>query len=137
MMQRENRVADNHVLVRLFGCELRYPEYGLSILSIWWGLWAILFVEYSPAYATMAAIAPAWAWGAVAVGLGVALILSIQTDSRHVRRWLLLASFAYWLMITIAIGIPNWQRTALPTYSSIAAFYGMAYLRLSGLANLK
>ena len=136
-MDREDRVDDNHVLVRLFGCELRYPEYGLSILSIWWGLWAILFVEYSPSYATMAAIAPAWLWGIVAVGLGVALIVSIQSGQRHVRRWLLLASFAYWLMITAVLGLPNWRRTSLPTYSSIAVFYGMAYLRLSGLVNLK
>lgn len=136
-MMREDRVPDSNVLVRLFGCELRYPEYGLSILSIWWGLWAVLFVEYSPAYATMAAIAPAWVWGIVAMGLGGALIVSIQIGHSGARRCLLLASFAYWLMITAVLGLPNWQRTSLPTYSSIAVFYGMAYLRLSGLVNLK
>lgn len=136
-MNRENRVPDNHVLVRLFGCELRYPEYGLAILTAWWGLWAVLFVEYTPSYALMQAIAPAWLWGLVAIALGCVSIVALNRDYRKVRRWLLMASFVYWLLITAILGVPNWQRTALPTYSSIAAFYGMAYLRFSGLVNLK
>jgi hypothetical protein len=130
-MNREARLPQSHMLVRLFGCELRYPEYCLAGLTSWWGLWTTLFVDFTPAYAKMNEVAPEWVWGVIAMSLGVALWLSMAFDRRGARRYILLVSFIFWL------SFPNWQRTGLPTYSSIAVFYSLAYLRLSGVINLK
>lgn len=138
MPHRENRAPDDHVLVRLFGCELRYPEYGLAILAIWWGAWQLFFVNFvgRDSYRYMQSIAPSTVWGLVLIGLGVWLFSALNRNIRRQRRWALQALIVYWLLVLATIGVPNWRLTALPMYSAIIGFHVAAYLRLSGAITL-
>ena len=135
---RETRVANDHVLVRLFGCELRYPEYGLAVLAIWWGAWQLLLVDFAGrhSYRYMESIASPSIWGIVLVTLGVWLFVALNRNNRRQRRWALQALIVYWSLVMATIGIPNWKLTALPMYSAIIGFHVAAYLRLSGAVTL-
>ena len=135
---REQRVPDNHMLVRMFGCELRYPEYGLSVLGFWWGLWQLLFVDYGgrDSYRYMEAVGPSWMWGVVLMMLAAWLLVALNQNDKRQRRYALQALTVYWCAVLATIGIPNWWLTAMPTYSVIICFHVAAYLRLSGAITL-
>jgi len=137
-MPREDRVSESHILVKLFGCELRYPEYGLAFLAMWWGVWELLFVDFAgqEAYRYMASLAPSYVWGAILIALGVWLLIGLHRNHRPTRCHALQALTVYWVFVLATIGLPNWTLTALPTYVAIIGFHVAAYLRLSGVITL-
>ena len=107
---------------RLFGCELRYAEYILSLQAVLWGLW-VGFPWSRPAEIVL---------GGVAVVFGGALFSALRGERRQLRRWCCFALFVMWLLVAIEMLRSRPGSSDFPAYFGYSALCLFAYLRLSG-----
>jgi hypothetical protein len=106
----------------------------LGVYTTLWGFWMAnplwqVFTR-APLYAKMAAIAPEWFWGSLALAVGVFMIYGVI---RH--KYLPLASGAlvgyfHWLIISVLYFLGDWRNTGGITAGVISVYCGFIWLNI-------
>jgi hypothetical protein len=119
----------------LYGRDVFYPEFCLSITAIVWGLWLLnpYWAAFSstPTFAIMQQIAPEDVWGILVLLLGCFLLYGIARLARPAMRWSTLGLCLFWLIVTVSIGFSNFKGTGWVAYAGYTWLNALAYLRLS------
>jgi Na+-driven multidrug efflux pump len=115
-------------------CRTDGMELNLGVLGLIWGAvmlnpLAAAFAS-TPSYATMARLAPEWAWGLGALLVGVGALAALLFDGARWRRIAMFAGLAYWLFVASTFALGNIDSAGWVVYGLIACYHGHAFLRL-------
>lgn len=124
------------MLRRLFGTEARIFEWVCVIGNVCWGGWLLNpHIDFNrPAYVTLTALLSQQAWAALLVSLGIAHATALIGEMRSIRQYTALFQAAAWVYVALTLGLQNFNSTAFPTYSWIAAIHVVLWLRLAVIA---
>lgn len=121
------------MLRRLFGTEARIFEWVCVAGNICWGAWLLNpQIDFNrPSYATFVALLSQGAWAALLVCLGIAHAAALIGEKRIARQYTAMLQAAAWIYVALTLGLHNFNSTAFPTYSWIAAIHVVLWFRLA------
>ncbi len=104
----------------LFHRDIEYAELQACLLSLFWGLWLILFQPFDEPllkylYGLMSNFGPDEVWGGFFVMLGVGQTYALVTNYRALRASLMLVSFAWWSAIFLMLAFQVHGALSVPT----------------------
>lgn len=129
-----DKLPEDHVLSRLFGYELHYPEYTLAGQSLAWGIWMWNpYIDWDKsAYALLVAVIPWQVWSIMLVGCGYSLWRALNRRKPRLQSYALAGLFLTWLGIAATLGFQNMAWTM---YTSMAILSLLGWLRSRGARN--
>lgn len=110
-----------------------YSEFHLSIMMVLWGIWVWLpngTFETAAGFASMGDFASAFAWGFVAVALGISRIKFLLHGHRISLSILTLMSGWFWLFVGLSFLLGDVSNTGFITYTSIGLYEFWMYRAL-------
>jgi hypothetical protein len=106
----------------------------LGIYTVLWGLWIInplwsVFPQ-APLYSAMAAIAPEYVWGAIAIISGATTIRGAIKPSYYNIQLGSFIAFFHWLVIGILYLIGDWMNTGGITSLTFAMYSAIVWVNI-------
>lgn len=110
-----------------------YSEFHLSIMMVFWGVWVWLpngTFETAAGFASMGDFASAFAWGFIAVALGISRIKFLLHGHRISLSILTLMSGWFWLFVGLSFLLGDVSNTGFVTYTGIGLYEFWMYRAL-------
>lgn len=115
------------------------PINGASVVIIsgytfLWGLWVVntvwdVFTQAS-LYGELSAVAPEWAWGAIALVCGLVMLYGVFRPSYRSLTRASFIGFMFWLTISIGYFLGDWRNTGGITAAMLAISCAYIYLNV-------
>ena len=109
----------------------------MGVFSILWGIWVgnpwWSVFDRAQVFSFMTVFFPEWAWGIIAIIVGLVMMYGVAKDSYHALKNGALAGFYFWLFASINFFVGDWQNTGGITLLMIAIYCG--YVALNTFIN--
>jgi hypothetical protein len=106
----------------------------MAVFTILWGIWVgnpfWTVFDQAPIFSFMTAIFPEWAWGAVAIVVGLTMMYGVIKPSYMTLKNGALTGFYFWLFGSINFFLGDWQNTGGLTLFMIAVYCGYVALNI-------
>jgi hypothetical protein len=106
----------------------------MGFFTILWGFWVgnpfWSVFDQADLYSFMTVFMPEWAWGLLAVTVGVTMVYGVLQNSLRKLRGGALVGFYFWLFASLNFFLGDWQNTGGITLLMIALYCGYIALNL-------
>jgi hypothetical protein len=106
----------------------------MAVYTFVWGCWlatpAWNVFSHAALYDNMAGVMPEWAWGLIAMAVGITMAYGIIEHTFKALTRGALAGWIHWFVITIFYFLGDWRNTGGITTAMIALYCGFIYLNL-------
>lgn len=122
----------NRITQLLTGTHTEFFEVFNAVLIITWGSWLLLpFDSFgsSKAFTVLSTFVSEPLFALLPIIIGVYILYTLITFKITRRRYGILAASAFWIFLSIIIGISNIAATGVPVYGLIAISSAISYLR--------
>lgn len=106
----------------------------LGVYTVLWGLWILIplwmVFPLAPHYAIMAALAPEWFWGVIAIVAGCFTIHGALRPKYRNLKWGAIVGFFHWTTIGFLYLFASWQSTSWLSAFAFATYCGLIWLNI-------
>ena len=106
----------------------------LGLYTLLWGLWiAAPWSVFNTAHLfhQMAELMPEWAWGGIAISVGILMIYGVLRHSYRSLTLGALVGYFHWLVISIMYFWGDWKNTGGITAMMISVYCGLIWLNIT------
>jgi len=112
----------------------KVAAFTLSVYTFLWGVWlAVPFwgvFENATAYRWLSSVAPEYAWGSLAIVVGIVMTYGIIKSSYNSLTIGAFSGFIHWLIISMGYFFGDWRSTGGITAGAMAIYCAAIYLNL-------
>lgn len=119
-----------------FGYDWDIVEIEGALFKLTWGLWMLLPFPVFKSVSVYSQIASENTWGVSLAALGVIHLYAVINNKIWLRRVMCFIAFSFWLFTIILIYIQAPTASLLPTFSIIAFFMAMNFVRLGAASRV-